>query len=231
MQLSFSFPTNIDIYDARNFIVHDGNRDIFDFITSSLFLNNNIYLLTGAKGSGKTYICNIWTKFKNAKFINYNIFKYTKNDYINYLHSVIKNNDKYILEDIETLDITEEYLLYLINIIIEKKSILLITSTKYLNEFDFKLPDLKSRFSNIFNFSIKDLNDDSKEKILLKILSDRQMNIDGSTLNYISKKISGNCNEIIKFVNNLENLVQIKKLKRITINNVKNLLNNSGEIL
>ena len=55
MQLSFLFPSTKDIYDARNFIVHDGNRDIFDFVTSSLLLNDNIYLLTGLKGSGKTY--------------------------------------------------------------------------------------------------------------------------------------------------------------------------------
>ena len=41
MQLSFSFSTNKDIYDVRNFIVHNGNRSIFDFITSSFLLNNN----------------------------------------------------------------------------------------------------------------------------------------------------------------------------------------------
>ena len=55
MQLSFSFSINKDIYDVKNFIVHDGNRNVFEFITSSFLFNNNIYLLTGAKNSGKTY--------------------------------------------------------------------------------------------------------------------------------------------------------------------------------
>ena len=224
MQLSFSFPTNIDIYDVRNFIVYEGNRDIFDFVTSSLFLNNNIYLLTGVKGSGKTYICNIWHKFKNATFINQDIFKLSKNSYISKLHTTIENNHKYILENLESLKIKEEYLLYLINIITEKNSILLITSTKYLNEFDFKLPDLNSRFNNIFNFSIKELNEESREKILVKALSDRQMNIDANTIEYISKRLTGNCHEIINLVDNLEKLIQTKSLKKITVYNIKNIL-------
>lgn len=224
MQLSFSFPTSVDIYDVRNFIVHDGNRDIFDFITSSLFLNSNVYLLTGLKGSGKTYICNIWNKLKGVEFLSAEIFKKGVDEYVGCLHDLIKSNGKYILEDLENLEISEEYLLYLINIIVEKNAILLITSCKYLNEYEFSIPDLESRFNNIFNFVIRELNDDSKEKILLKILSDKQMNIDGNTLSYISKKISGNCSEILKFVNNLEILVQTNKLKKITINAVKPLL-------
>lgn len=224
MQLSFLFPSTKDIYDARNFIVHDGNRDIFDFVTSSLLLNDNIYLLTGLKGSGKTYICNIWHKLKNAQFLDNTIFQKDLNSYIDFLNKTIQNNGKYILEDFEKTNIKEEYLLYLINTITEKNSILLITSCKYLHEYNFKIEDLKSRFNNIFNFIIKDITDESKEKIILKLLSDKQMNIDTNTLSYIAKKITGNYNIIINFVDTLEKLVQINKIKKITINSVKQLL-------
>ncbi len=224
MQLSFSFPTTIDVYDTRNFIVHDGNRDIFDFITSSLFIDDGIYLLSGPKSSGKTYICNIWNRLKGAIFIEPNIFNKKHNDFIRSIEGKIRDNGKYILENIEKIKIPEEYLLYLMNIISEKKATLLITSTKRVHDFNFSIPDLNSRFINIFNFVMSDLNDESKQKIILKLLSDKQMNIDSNILLYISKKISGNYDEISNFIKRLEEKLQSNKIKRITVNIVKELL-------
>lgn len=224
MQLSFSFPMNVDIYDTRNFIVHDGNRDIFDFITSSLLISEGTYFLTGPKSSGKTYICNIWNRLKGASFIELDIFSKSHRDFIGAIENTIQENGKYILEDIEQINIPEEHLLYLINIITEKKATLLITSTKYIHDFNFTIPDLNSRFSNIFNFIMNDLNDESKQKIIFKLLSDKQMNINSNILLYISKKISGNYSEILNFIKKLEERVQSNEIKRITVSMVKELL-------
>lgn len=224
MQLSFSFSINKDIYDVRNFIVHDGNRNVFEFITSSFLFNNNIYLLTGAKNSGKTYICNIWHKLQKAIFLNKNIFEKNKNDFINFLKNEIKNNQKYILEDIENIKINEEYFLFLINIIIEKNAILLITSQKCIDEFNFKIPDLESRFKNTYNFILQDLDNISKEQILLKLLTDKQINIDYKILNYVSQKISNNYNAVIDFVNNLEKEVEQNNIKKLNIAIINKIL-------
>ncbi len=225
MQLSFSFSINKDIYDVRNFIVHDGNRNVFEFITSSFLFNNNIYLLTGAKNSGKTYICNIWHKLQKAIFLDKNIFQQSKNNYVNFLKNEIKTNQKYILEDIENIKINEEYFLFLINTIIEKNAILLITSKKCIDEFNFEIPDLESRFKNTYNFILQDLDNISKEQILLKLLTDKQINIDYKILNYVSQKISNNYNAIIDFVNNLEKEIEQNNIKKINITNINKIIN------
>lgn len=224
MQLSFSFKSNIDIYDVKNFVVHNGNKDIFDFITSACFIHNNIYLLTGSEKSGKTYICNIWNKLKKAVFLDLNFFKGDKNILIEYLNNNIVSEGRYILEDIEELNISEDYLFYLINLIIQKNAILLITSKNYLYNFNYEMKDLNSRFKNIFNFVLKDLNDESKQKIILKLLTDRQLNIDSQTLEIISRKISGNYEVIFNFIESIDELIKSNKMKRITINNIRNLL-------
>lgn len=224
MQLSFSFSINKDIYDVRNFIVHDGNRNVFEFITSSFLFNNNIYLLTGAKNSGKTYICNIWHKMQKAIFLDKNIFQKSKNDFIDFLKNEIKNNQKYILEDVDDIEINEEYFLFLINTIIEKNAILLITSQKCIDEFNFKIPDLESRFKNTYNFILQDLDNNSKEQILLKLLTDKQINIDYKILNYVSQKISNNYNAIIDFVNNLEKEVEQNNIKKLNITIINKIL-------
>ena len=224
MQLSFSFSINKDIYDVKNFIVHDGNRSVFEFITSSFLFNNNIYLLTGAKNSGKTYICNIWHKLQKAIFLDKNIFQKSKNDFIDFLKNEIKNNQKYILEDIDDIEINEEYFLFLMNTIIEKNAILLITSKKCIDEFNFEIPDLESRFKNTYNFILQDLDNNSKEQILLKLLTDKQINIDYKILNYVSQKISNNYNAIIDFVNNLEKEVEQNNIKKLNIAVINKIL-------
>ncbi len=224
MQLSFSFSINKDIYDVKNFIVHDGNRNVFEFITSSFLFNNNIYLLTGAKNSGKTYICNIWHKLQKAIFLDKNIFQKSKNDFIDFLKNEIKNNQKYILEDIDDIKINEEYFLFLMNTIIEKNAILLITSKKCIDEFNFEIPDLESRFKNTYNFILQDLDNNSKEQILLKLLTDKQINIDYKILNYVSQKTSNNYNAIIDFVNNLEKEIEQNNIKKLNIAIINKIL-------
>ena len=114
--------------------------------------------------------------------------------------------------------------MYLINIVIENNAILLITSKKYLDEFYFNIPDLESRFKNIYNFVLLDIDSSSKEQILLKLLTDKQINIDFRVLNYISEKISNNYEEIIHFIQKLDQEIQTNKIKKITISTVNKII-------
>ncbi len=223
MQLNFLFPTNINIYDEKNFIVHDGNKDAFNFIKSSNNLNNNnIFLLSGLEKSGKTYLCHIWQKMVNAVFVDSKIFKLNYGEFIIEVEKIILPNGKYILEDLYQID--ENKFLHFLNIIYEKHCMLLMTSKKNISEFNFVINDLKSRFNNVVNIRLYELNENSKQKIILKLLSDRQMNIDSEVLDFVSKKISGNYNAILKFVDSLEKLIESGEVKKISINNIKNLI-------
>ena len=209
----FHFDVNlIDIYDIENFIVHDGNRIAFNFTIGSFILNNGVYLLSGKKGSGKTYLCNIFKKVQSAIFIDINNM------------CEIEYNKKYILENLEDLNMEEEKLFFLINSIMGHNSTLLITSKKQIHDFEFKLKDLQSRFSNIYNFILNDIDDDSKYKILLKLCSDKQISIDYDILQEISNKLSNNYEVLINFVNNLEMMLLENKIKKITLSNIKNLI-------
>ena len=224
MQLSFPFSTNIDVYDIRNFIVHDGNKGVFDFITSTFIVDSGIYFLTGAKKSGKTYICNIWHRLKGAVFIDAAIFNLNAEKYILELEKLFASGDKYILENFELLNINEEYLLQLINGVMDKKATLLISSTKYVREFDFSIEDLASRLKNIVNFSLNDLSDEYREQIILKLLNDRQMNIDSQTLSYIAKRVSGSYDVIFNLIDKIENKLNSKEIRKISINTIKDLI-------
>jgi len=214
VQLSFDLRHDIDVYDIKNFIIHDGNRDVFDFVTSSCILDSNVYLLTGSSKSGKTYLCRMWSQLKKAFFL----------DNINDID--IHPGQKYILEDIDNMVINENFLLYLINTVVERRAILLITSTKHQGEFNFVIDDLRSRFKNIPNFVLRDMGEESKQKIILKLFLDRQITISPPVLEYVAKKIAGTYDEIFAFVNKIEKLLQDNMLKTINIACVEKYLQN-----
>ncbi|MDR3290068.1 MAG: hypothetical protein LBT02_02175 [Rickettsiales bacterium] len=185
MQQSFFFDNEINIYDKDNFIIHDGNRIVYEILTSGSLYNNNVFLLTGKKGSGKTYMCNIWKNIKT-------------------------NKEKFVLEDIENTKMSEEDLLHFINN--TNHGILLITSCRKLNDFNFILPDLQSRFRNFYNIKLLDINNDEiKKQILLKLLNDKQLKLSDNNIDCIVEKISANYETIIDFVNKLNECKKIDK--------------------
>ncbi|MDR2526287.1 MAG: hypothetical protein LBC92_00225 [Rickettsiales bacterium] len=194
MQQIFTFDNVIDIYDRDNFIVHDGNRFVFEFITSGSLFNNNIFLLSGSKGTGKTYICNIWKNIKTRQ-------------------------KKTVIEDIEKDEIDEYELLHKINSIVENDDLLLITSCKNGTEFNFVLPDLQSRFKNIYNIKLENLdNNEVKKQILLKLLNDKQIRLQDAIIDYIIDNIGADYETIINFVN------KINEVNKITKDVIKNIL-------
>ena len=100
----------------------------------------------------------------------------------------------------------------------------MITSKKCIDEFNFEIPDLESRFKNTYNFILQDLDNNSKEQILLKLLTDKQINIDYKILNYVSQKTSNNYNAIIDFVNNLEKEIEQNNIKKLNIAIINKIL-------
>ena len=222
MQLNFVFLTSIDVYNEKNFIVHDGNREAFEFIKSLNKLSGNVFLLSGLEKSGKTYLCSIWQKMVDAVFVDLKIFDLSYGDFTLLVEKIILPNGKYILEDLFTVD--ESKLLHFLNVVSEKHSVLLMTSKKCVSDFNFMINDLKSRFKNVVNIKLCELNESSKKEIILKLLADKQMNIDSDVLNFVSEKISGNYDAIFKFVNDLDRMIQNGELKKVQISNERDLI-------
>jgi chromosomal replication initiation ATPase DnaA len=227
MQLDFNFEKN-NSYHIDDFIVFQGNQEAFNFVNGKFDddLNNRIFLITGSEKSGKTYLSFIWKKKTNAIFLDFNKMnriKDIKEFYIS-LMNFIEVGKNYILEDLEDLDLEEEKLFHLINIINEKKAKLLITSKKLVMDFLFETNDLQSRFQNIINFKIDYLDDISKQFFIIKLFSDKQMNIDLKVVKYLAKNTSNIYKEIYNKVEKIiRNFLQEKRRKKITIEFIKSI--------
>lgn len=224
MQSGILFDKKIDEYNEKNFIVHNGNKRAFDFI-KTLKINDvfGVFLIVGASKSGKSYICSIWQSQTNAFVIDKNIFDLDYLNFVKKISEIVKENQCYLLEDIDKfIQNNENKILYLFNLIMEKKCILLLTSKENIE--NFAINDLKSRFLNIPTFKLEELDNISKKQIILKLLTDRQMQISNDILDFVCEKITGNYETIFNFVKNFEKMVESGDIKKVSINNIKKLI-------
>ena len=132
---NYSIPSKLDL---ENFYVSKPNEEAYNFVISNNDIIKNT-IIVGPNKSGKTHLGLIWINNNNA--INYNIK--------NYKFSL--NNKKNIFIDNFFENLDEEHLFHLINHCFNHNLKILLTSNKFLNEYNFKYPDLSSRLKS-FNF-------------------------------------------------------------------------------
>ena len=92
-----------------------------------------------------------------------------------------------------------------------------------INEFEFKLEDLKSRSKNFLLANIEKPNDELIYALILKNLSDRQISIDKKLIDFIIKRIERSYGKIFEFIYKIDQ-ISLKKKKAIDIKIIKEVL-------
>ena len=133
-----------------------------------------------------------------------------------------KSKQALIIEDLDE-NFSENLLYTVLNIIEQENKYLLITSLEPLNKFNFKLPDLISRIRNCLIIGIKNPDDNLIFALLIKYLSDRQINIDKKLIEYIIKRIDRSYEKIFLFIHKIDKL-SLKKGKPINLATIKEAL-------
>jgi chromosomal replication initiation ATPase DnaA len=202
-QLSFDF-LNEDNYNINNFIVFNGNLEAYYFLNRDKedenILDNQIIFLSGEKKCGKTHLGMIWKQKHNAKFININnLLNSSFDDFIKYIGNIIEKFEYYILDDInENLD--EGKFFYLLNLILNNNSAILIVSETNFVKKIFKLKDLESRIKSAVHLKIKKLSNEIKTMLLIKLFSDKQIFVGGEVLKYLNKHLKTKYEDVYNFI-------------------------------
>lgn len=225
-QLNFSFAKN-QSYALSDFIVSEANSSAYNIITGSFEdLPANIMCISGVKGSGKTHLAHIWNEITGAKFIEVGKFfrrgRDIKKSYQE-LAEYLVTGGNYILEDLHKID-NEYIILYIINLINEKRCKLLITSNKRLSELSFKIADLQSRINTIFDVNIQTPDVNLVKMLMTKQFADRQIAIEPSVIEFVSKRINRDFNTINRIINTLDK-ASLQEGRKITIPLTKKVLN------
>ncbi len=224
-QLGFDF-LNEDNYNINNFIPFGENEEAFYFLNRSKedenILEHQIIFLTGGRKCGKTHLGQIWKQKHNAKNINYEeIFKLELDDFINYIGNNIEKYDYYLLDNLDE-NFDENKLFHLINNVLNNNSNILIISNFNILNKKFKIKDLKSRVNSAIHLKIKKLSKEIKTMLIIKLLADNQISLNGEILKYLTKKLKTDYEYIYNFIDKLVdkitenggkiNLISVKEL-------------------
>ena len=210
--LSFDYEQN---FKDQDFYVSKSNEYSFKLLNSWPKWEKNFINLIGENFSGKSHLITIF--LQNFKGIKITASKIT-NDFL----KEIKIYENIIIEDLlESID--ENLLFTLINTIEQDNKYLIVTSTKPIVEFEFKLQDLNSRSKNFLLSVIEKPGDDLMYALILKNLSDRQISIDKRLIDFIIKRISRSYGKISDFIYKIDE-ISLKRKKPIDFKIIKEAL-------
>jgi len=214
-QLILKFP-NTKAYFKQDYYVSESNQKAYDFINIWPKWIKRIVNIFGPSGSGKTHLASI-LKSKTTVLVK-------KSDLLDdKIFFEFKTKEVLIIENLKE-NISEKILYSLWNTAVQDNKFLLITSKKPINQYKFKLPDLKSRISDIITIGINLPSDDLISVILAKNFSDRQIKVEKKHIDYIIKRIDRSYEKISQFVTTLDKY-SLKKGSSFSLKLIKEVLN------
>ena len=214
-QLILKFP-NTEAYLKEDFYVSESNQKAYDFINSWPKWIKKIVNISGPSGSGKTHLTSILKKkttvlIKQSDQLSDKIF------------FEFKTKEVLIIENLKNR-VSEKLLYSLWNTAAQDNKFLIVTSKKPINQYNFKLPDLKSRISDMIAIGINLPSDDLISVILAKNFSDRQIQVEKKHIDYIIKRIDRSYEKISQFVTTLDKH-SLKKGSSFSLKLIKEVLN------
>lgn len=203
-------------YAREDFIVSGCNRLAYALTGAEASWQSHALALIGPKGCGKSHLAACWLDENNAELFT------PEKDIANLQHG-----SAILVEDIDKLleseGITETDLFHLYNWIKEQQGRLLFTAQHAPSNWPLSLPDMASRAATIEVAEIQKPDDDFLNIILIKLFSDKQLDIKPKVIHYILQRMDRSFEAAQNIVSTLDNAALSKKQK-ITIPLVKSCL-------
>ena len=121
-------------------------------------------------------------------------------------------------------DISENLLYDLYNFAFQDNKYLIVTSKIPINQYDFKLADLKSRTNSTTIIGIELPSDELISVILSKNFSDKQIKVEKKHIDYIIKRIDRSYEKISQFISTIDKY-SLKKSSPFSLKLIKEVLN------
>ena len=210
--IKFEYDKNFKFDD---FYVSKSNEHIYILLNKWPKWSKNFLNINGEAFSGKTHLIDIFLKrFNGIKFEA----KLFNNDNL----KDIKIHQNIVLENISE-DVDEKLIYTLFNIIDQENKYLITTSRESIVDIKFNLDDLRSRAKNFLLQKIEKPDDEMIFALILKNLSDRQIQIEKKLINFIIKRIDRSYGKIYDFIYKIDE-ISLKKKKSIDFKIIKEVL-------
>ncbi|OFW69067.1 MAG: hypothetical protein A2977_02755 [Alphaproteobacteria bacterium RIFCSPLOWO2_01_FULL_45_8] len=175
-------------------------------------------LIFGAHKVGKTHLAHVFQSTSRALFLHPKDLK-SLDDF----DPLILPGRAYIVDDASSPDISEQSLFHLCNLIKERKGTLLLTAEQPPALWPLQLADLRSRLALFPALRIERPDDDLLEAILVKKISEMQIDLDPAVRKYILRHIERSSGFLVRFLEELDTQ-SLRAQRAITIPFVKRVL-------
>lgn len=219
-QVVLDFPVKTFL-GKEDFFIASSNKAAVTLI-ESLPAGFHAALLYGSKGSGKTHLSHLFSEIVEEKKNEPAFSMDAKDLNLASVESVLAGKRFVILENIiPTPD--QEALFHLINGTKNQNGFLLMTSEKPYGQWGLSLPDLVSRMKAVPSAEILEPDDGLMSAVLVKLFSERQLNVPPEVIAYLLKNMERSFAEAIRLVKAADELSLAEK-RPITIPLVRQVL-------
>ena len=213
-QLILKFPSK-QIYKKEDFYVSSSNQEAYDFINIWPNWIKRICNIFGPSGSGKTHLTSILKSKTSTLMIE-------SSDLDDSIFFKFKTKEALIIENLNET-VSENLLFSIWTTALQDNKYLLITSTKPIGSYKFKLQDLTSRVKSSLTIGINLPSDDLISVILAKNFSDKQIKVEKKHIDYIIKRIDRSYEKISQFILTLDKY-SLKKGSPFSLKLIKEVL-------
>ncbi|WP_413709211.1 DnaA regulatory inactivator HdaA [Rhizobium sp. Rhizsp82] len=182
-----------------------------------------VVILAGPVGSGKSHLASIWKEHSGAQSIHP---KSGSNA------AVAAAAGPVLFEDVDREGFDDTALFHVINSVRENGHSLMMTSRLWPMSWPVELPDLRSRLKAATVVEIGEPDEELLSQVIVKLFSDRQLNIDDKLVFYIVNRMERSLNAAQTIVERLDRLAWSRgtKITRAMAAEVLNELGNSGPV-
>lgn len=169
-------------FGREDFLAAPANASALHMIEAWPDWPDQLLLLLGPPGSGKSHLAAIWAKRADAETVAVKTLGETD-------LFALAEKPALVLEDAEEIGAAEAPLFHLINLVRERKASLLLTAQQRPASWGLATPDLLSRLRLAPAVELEPPGDALLKAGLVKLFNDRQLSVDAAVVDYIALHI------------------------------------------
>jgi chromosomal replication initiation ATPase DnaA len=180
-QLAFALP-HAESLTRDNFLEGPANEAGLSLVESWPDWPNQIMLLVGPEGSGKSHLAAIWAEQAGARSTTAHALTAAG------VPGALATG-ALVVEDLKSSDFDERALFHLINLARQDEAYVLITARTPPSALAIELRDLRSRLRAVPTVSLLPPDDQLFRALIVKFCADRQMAVDETVVSYLTTRI------------------------------------------
>lgn len=186
-QMTFDLGHNVS-YEEDDFVVSDGNRLAFEHIKNYADWANQLTLISGPAKSGKSHLAGIWASLAGALAIK-------AEDGVHL--GDLPPEAPILLEDVDRQAFDEHWLFHMLNQGMRGERTILMTARQPVSEWPYVTADVKSRAKQAVHLSVAAADDMQLTHMFVKLLSDRQIQVDLKIVAYLVSRMVRSAEEVV----------------------------------